>query len=248
VRQRPGKTLHKFIQWFSQVRNKIPRITDAEIISAFSAGVTDMRMREKLGVNDTLDSTVKLFELADKCAKAEEGRMFSHNVPDVETDAALSKNKSGSKCKPPAILAAEPEQKNHRGSGSASGKHDKRPFYVFHNMHSHSTEDCYELKKLSEEHKKRWSGEGAISGGGRGGHRGNKHPRQAHANAAQHPDDNNNALDEGEDAGGFQEPRRVACIFGGAQAPRLNRHFKQLHREVNAALPGVETAEPLKWS
>jgi hypothetical protein len=126
-------------------------------------------------------------------------------------------------------------------------------------MHSHNTEDCYELKKLTKGHKKRWSGEGANSGGGRfaghgggrggrGGHRGNNHPRQAQANVAQHPGGSDDPLDEGEDAGGFQEPRRVACIFGGAQAPKSNRHFKQLHREVNAALPDVEAATPLKWS
>jgi hypothetical protein len=131
------------------------RITDAEIISAFYAGVPDMKMREKLGVNDTLDSAVELFELADKCAKAEKGRLFTHNVPNAETDATLSKGKSSSKRKPPTILAAEPEQKHHRGGGSASGKHGERPFCVFHNMHSHNTEDCYELKKLSEGHKKR---------------------------------------------------------------------------------------------
>jgi hypothetical protein len=55
------------------VCNKIPRITDAKIISAFSAGITDVKMREKLGIRDNLDSVVDLFEMADKCAKAEEG-------------------------------------------------------------------------------------------------------------------------------------------------------------------------------
>jgi hypothetical protein len=81
--------------------------------------------------------------------------LFAHNVPDVETDAALSKGKSSSKDKPPTILAVEPEQKQHCGGGSASSKHGERPFCVFHNMHSHSTKDCYELKKLSEEYMKR---------------------------------------------------------------------------------------------
>ena len=71
VRQRPGEMICKFIQRFSQVRNKVARITDAQIIDAFSAGITDVSMREKLAIHDTLDSVVKLFELGAKCAKAE---------------------------------------------------------------------------------------------------------------------------------------------------------------------------------
>ena len=49
VRQAPGEMLRKFIQRFSQVCNKVPRISDAYIISAFAGGVTDVRMREKHG-------------------------------------------------------------------------------------------------------------------------------------------------------------------------------------------------------
>ena len=71
VRQCPGETFRKFIQRFSQVRNKVARITDTQIIAAFSAGVTDVRMRKKLAIDDTLDSAVKLFKIADKCTKIE---------------------------------------------------------------------------------------------------------------------------------------------------------------------------------
>jgi hypothetical protein len=35
-------------------------------------------MKEKLSIHeDSLDSAAKLFQIADKCAKAEEGRMFN---------------------------------------------------------------------------------------------------------------------------------------------------------------------------
>ena len=55
--------------------------------------------------------------------------------------------------------------------------------------------------------------------------------------------------DEADDVGGYQEPRRLAaCILGGAQAPRSNRHLKQLARGVNAVLHEPEAARPLKWS
>jgi hypothetical protein len=55
------------------MRNKIPRISNEEVISVFSTGVTDIKMREKLSVNDELTSVVRLFEISDRCAKAEEG-------------------------------------------------------------------------------------------------------------------------------------------------------------------------------
>ena len=51
--------------------------------------------------------------------------------------------------------------------------------------------------------------------------------------------------DEG--AGGFQEPRAIACILGGAQAPASQRIFKQFAREVNAVLPKLEATRPLRF-
>jgi len=254
VRQRPGETLRKYIQRFSQVRNKVPRISDAAIISAFSAGVTDVRMLEKLGINDELASAVKLFDLADRCAKAEEGRLFAHNDPDAEPK---SKTKD-SKRKTSAVLAAEPEQKHQRGSTPA--EQDDRPFCVYHDMHSHDTKDCYELKQLRDDRQKkrgldrpaRGGGRGTGRGGGRSGGRwgahGDNYQQNPRANAVQqHPAEVNHNLPD-DNVAGYQEPRRMACILGGAQAPISNRHFKQLTREINAALPGVEASKPLKWS
>src|SRR3954470_18534372 len=52
--------------------------------------------------------------------------------------------------------------------------------------------------------------------------------------------------DEG--AGGFQEPRAIACILGGAQAPAFQCIFKQFAYEVNAVLPKLEATRPLRWS
>jgi hypothetical protein len=80
VRQYKGETLHQYIQRFSQMRNKIPRISNEEVISAFSMGVSDIKMREKLCVNDELNSVVRLFEIADRCAKEEKARLFVHKT------------------------------------------------------------------------------------------------------------------------------------------------------------------------
>jgi hypothetical protein len=93
------------------MRNKIPGISSEEVISMFSASVIDIKMTEKLSMNDELTSMVRIFEITDSCAKAEEGRLFMHNLP----EAALPKSKpKDPKRKEAAVLAVEPEQKHHR--------------------------------------------------------------------------------------------------------------------------------------
>jgi hypothetical protein len=119
VRQYKGETLHQYIQRFSQMRNKIPRISNEEVISAFSMGVFNIKMREKLSVNDELTSVVKLFEIADHCTKAEEGRLFMHNLPEVLPPKPKSKDP---KRKEAAVLAAEPEHKQCRRDRSERDK------------------------------------------------------------------------------------------------------------------------------
>jgi phage-related minor tail protein len=56
VHQYKGEMLRQYIQRFSQMRNKIPKISNEEVISAFSTSVSDIKMREKLSVNDELTS------------------------------------------------------------------------------------------------------------------------------------------------------------------------------------------------
>ena len=60
MKQCPNETLCKYIQRFSQVRNKITCASDEGIISAFSNGVMDVRMCEKLSINDNLSSALDL--------------------------------------------------------------------------------------------------------------------------------------------------------------------------------------------
>jgi hypothetical protein len=108
VRQYKGETLRQHIQRFSQMRYKIPRISNEEVISAFSTGVSDIKMREKLSVNDELTSVARLFEIANRCAKAEEGRLFVHNLPEALPPKPKSKDP---KRKEAAVLAAELDHK-----------------------------------------------------------------------------------------------------------------------------------------
>jgi hypothetical protein len=103
------------------MRNKIPRISNEEVISAFSTGISNIKMREKLSVNDELTSVIRLFEIADHCAKAKEGRLFMHNLSEALPPKPKSKDP---KRKEAAVLAVEPEHKQRHGDRSERKKVD----------------------------------------------------------------------------------------------------------------------------
>ena len=52
-------------------------MTEQAIISAFSDGVRDIKMKEELAMHEDLCTSLELFNLATKCARAEEGRLSS---------------------------------------------------------------------------------------------------------------------------------------------------------------------------
>jgi hypothetical protein len=79
VRQQPGETLWAFISHFTKIRGTIPLISDASIIMAFRQGVRDEKMLEKLATHQ-VETVTTLFALADKCARAAEGRAW-HSAP-----------------------------------------------------------------------------------------------------------------------------------------------------------------------
>jgi hypothetical protein len=79
VRREPRETLRTFISRFTKVRGTIPRISDASIITTFCQGVRDEKLLEKLATHD-VETVSTLFTLADKCARATEGRAW-HSAP-----------------------------------------------------------------------------------------------------------------------------------------------------------------------
>jgi hypothetical protein len=100
VRQEPGKTLRTFISHFTKVQGTIPRISDASIITAFRQGVRDEKMLEKLATHD-VETVPTLFALADKCARAAEGRAW-HSAPQtrvVQTGGSGAVSRDGKKKK-----------------------------------------------------------------------------------------------------------------------------------------------------
>ena len=54
IKQQPGETLQKYIQRFNNTRLKVPKVTDEAIISAFSDGVCDIKMKEELSIHEEL--------------------------------------------------------------------------------------------------------------------------------------------------------------------------------------------------
>jgi hypothetical protein len=168
VREYKGETLRQYIQRFSQMRNKIPWISNEEVISAFSTGVSNIKMREKLSMNDELTSIVRLFEIANRCAKAEEGRLFVHNLPEVLPPKLKSKDP---KRKEAAVLAVEPNHKQRRRDRSERDKGRCRCYCILHKKDTHNTNNCWIVWKFHEENgvtKRRGSSRSHGKGGSRG--------------------------------------------------------------------------------
>jgi hypothetical protein len=236
------------------MRNKIPLISNEEVISAFSTGIFDIKMREKLSVNDELTFVVRLFEIADRCAKAEEGRLFVHNLPEVLPPKPKSKDP---KCKEAAILAAEPDHKQRRGDCSECDKGRRRCYCILHKKDTHNTDNCWIVQKFYEENgvtKRCGSSRSNDKGGSRGDRHYNDQDEGHCRDGLTHADPEALPLPplvndhREENQGGSQEPRGfAACLLGGAQAPLSNHHFKQLSREIVVAQPNANN-RLMKWS
>ena len=86
-----------------------------------------------------------MFNMANKCARAEEGRLSLLELPDADPEDKKTKTKD-TKRKGPAILEAEIKRScNHHESSKG-----KRSFCAFHNVYSHNTSDCQELRALRD--------------------------------------------------------------------------------------------------
>jgi hypothetical protein len=257
VVQRKGESLRQFIQRFSQVRNTIPKIPPHAVIVAFRHGVRDGKMLEKLGTRD-VHSTAELFALADKCAKAAEARAWHQPRPDQSKagDAASpSEKKKKKKRKPELVLAAEPQVRKAprdgpRGGEKKAGALNKGTgmWCPIHHSDQHDLADCREVKILADNRRqaRREGDRGASGGRNREGERG---PRVGRGQDRPQRDRSNHGVSGDQDGGfGFQEPKAVACIHGGASAFASRRQFKLLARELGAAVPSVGVSRPLRWS
>ena len=161
----------EYIQRFNNVRLKIPKVTDEAIISALSDGVRDVKMKEELAIHEELCTALELFNLATKCARAEEGRLSLLELPAIGAEEKKAKAKD-MKPKEADVLAAEPD--TNRGRDQPKSSKRSRPFCAFHNLNTHNTSDCQELGAIREgrfgrcpERGDRGYGRGGGRGGGR---------------------------------------------------------------------------------
>ena len=147
IKQQPGETLQKYIQRFNNTRLKIPKVTDEAIISAFSDGVCDVKIKEELAIHEELCTSQELFNLATKCARAEEGRLSLLELPAAGVEEKKAKAKDV-KRKEAVVLAVEPDTK--RGKDQPESSKNGRPFCAFHNLNTHNTSDSQELRAIRE--------------------------------------------------------------------------------------------------
>ena len=120
---------------------------DEAIISAFFDGVRDVKMKEELAIHEELCTTLELCNIATKCARAEEGRLFLLELPAADPEEKKAKAKDV-KRKGVVVLAAEPDTKCGRDLPESSK--GSRTFCAFHNMRSHNTNDCQELRAICD--------------------------------------------------------------------------------------------------
>ena len=131
--------MHKYIMHFTNIRLKIPKVSDKVIISAFTDGVRDVKMKEELTIHEDLCTALEMFNMANKCARAEEGCISLLELPDADLEDKKAKAKDV-KRKGQAVLTAKLEMK--RGCDHPESSKGSRPFYIFHNVHSYKTNDC----------------------------------------------------------------------------------------------------------
>ena len=97
-------------------------------------------------MHEDLCTSLELFNLATKCARAEEGRLSLLELPAADPEEKKPKVKDV-KCKGAAVLAAEPDIKQGRDQPESS---KGSRYCVYHDLHTHNTNECQELRAVRE--------------------------------------------------------------------------------------------------
>jgi hypothetical protein len=264
VRQQPGETLRAFISRFTKVHGTIPRISDASIITAFQQGVRGEKMLEKLGTHQ-VETVTTLFALADKCARAAEGRAW-HSTPQggpaemggssvAAPRSGKKKNKKNrSMNKPqtgaPVAAAAAAGGQNPRGKRPRQQYTDPGSCPVHPGAH-HSAIECREIQKLVECLSKRrdqaskddsspprWSGKDKVSNTDAAAAErelGYQTPKKDLRGLFHQPNS---------ESGGDERHKKLYVMYGGSSELVSRRDVKTFHREVFLVKPGAPKAAP----
>ena len=121
-------------------------MTEEAIISAFSDGVHDIKMKEELTIHEDLCTSLELFNPPTKCARAEEGRLSLLELlvadPEEKKPKAKDVKREGA-----AMLAGKPDTKRDRDKPESS---KGSRYCVYHDLHTHNTNECQELRAVRD--------------------------------------------------------------------------------------------------
>jgi hypothetical protein len=264
VRQEPRETLRAFISRFTKVRGTIPRISDASIITAFCQGVRDEKMLEKMATHD-VDNVTTLFALADKYARATEGRAWHSALQTRVTQTGGSgataqgdgkrkkrnRNRGHEKqqvAAPVAAAAAGGQGKRNKHPRPQEGNGSTCPV---HPNSRHSAANCWEIIKLVKRVSER-RGQSSKDGSPPR-RRVRKEGAGEEAVSVEGQDlgyrspegDLKDIFTEDSDSGDDDDRRKkLYVMYGGSWELVSRRSVKSLRREVLSAVPGVPKAAP----
>ena len=94
-------------------------------------------MKEELAIHEDLCIALEMFNMATKCARAEEGRLSLLELLAADTEKKKAKAKDV-KRKGAAVLAAEPDTKHGRDQPESS---KGSRFCAYHNLYTHNTNE-----------------------------------------------------------------------------------------------------------
>jgi hypothetical protein len=264
VRQGPRETLRAFISRFTKVRGTIPRISDASIITAFHQGVRDKKMLEKLATRN-VDNVTTLFALADKCARAAEGRAW-HSSPQagvtqtggfcaVAQDGVKKKKRNkgrgheNQRVAAPVVTAATGGQgKRNKHSRPQEGSNNTCPV---HPSSRHSAADCREIIKLVKHVSKRRERSPRDGSPPRRWLRKEGANKKAAAVGGQDltyqsPEKNLRDIftEETDSSNDDDRRKKLYVMYGGSWELVSRRSVKTLRREVLSVVPGIPKDVP----
>jgi hypothetical protein len=267
VRQEPVETLRAFISRFTKICGTIPRISDASIISAFRQGVHDEKMLEKLATHD-VDDVTTLLALADKCARAAEGRAW-HSVPQVKVtkmgDSDVVTQGGGRKKKRSknhdhekprftvSVAAATTEGQGERGKRRRP-KGYSGDMCLVHPKSRHRAADCHEIIKLARRVSERR--ELSLKDGTPPHHQPSQKRADEKTTATVGPDLGYQSPEgclkdvspgDSDSNDGGDRRKKLYVMYDGSWELTSRRSVKSLRREVLSAVPGVPKTAPHQW-
>jgi hypothetical protein len=234
---------------------------------AFRQGVRDEKMLEKLATHQ-VETVTTLFALADKCARAAEGRAWHSATqagPAHTSGSSVAAPSSGKKKNKknrgfdksriggPAVAAATTRGQKPRGKRPRQQRTDPGSCLV-HPGARHSATECREIQKLAERLSKRRD-QASREGSSPPRRSGKEKASDADAAATerelgyQTPNKDLKGLFHQFDSesGGVERRKKLYVMYGGSSELISRRDVKTLHREVLSVKPAMPKAAPHQW-